>query len=155
MVSSLIKVSMRRFLELFVTCAGISAIITLFYQMGFFVSNGILRNVLLAGLAVFVLLNFDMLRAHYYNLENNYRYFLATISAQLVFAAVTFVACRFDSNVLFNWLFAVTKVAKHSNMGMNLFHSVLMFHAVGLLLIVLSPIGMFWLTKQETDDEEA
>lgn len=151
---SFIKLTILRFLELFLTCVGISVVITLFYQMDVFESKGFLSTVLLIGWVGFLILNFLRLREYYYDFANNYLYFLVTISAHLIFAAVTIVACRFHAHVLFNWLFAVTKFVMRSNVGVGIFHSVLIFHAVGLLLIFLSPIGMFWITKKDIDDEE-
>ena len=154
MKSNLIKLIVLRFLELFLTCVGISVIITLFYQMDVFESKGFLNTALLIGWLGFLVLNFLRLREYYYDFANNHLYFFVTIAAHLIFAVVTFIACRFGTHVLFNWLFAVTKFAMRSNMSVGLFPSVLIFHVVGLLLIFLSPVGMFWITKDDIEAED-
>lgn len=151
---SLIKLIALRFLELFLTCVGISSIITLFYVMGVFESQGFVNTVLLLGWAAFLILNFLRLREYYYDFANNRLYFFVTIVAHLIFGGVNFLACFFHSSALFNWFFAITKFAMRSNISAGIFDSGLVFHAVGLLLIVLSPIGMFWITKEDVEVEE-
>lgn len=147
----LIFITIRRFFELLLTCVAISAGITGLYVSEVLVTQDALGAGLIIGLIVFVLVNIPMLRGCYFEFEDNSLYFQVNLTAYACFFATCFAVYHFGSNVWFTWMFAVTKFAKYSNLTVSTFGSALLFHAVGLMMVLFAPLGMSWVFLQ--DDE--
>jgi hypothetical protein len=60
-----------------------------------------------------------------------------------IFAGINFLVLMFANNVVYTWLFSITKGLKFLNV--DLIYSVLLFHFIQLLCIVVAPIGMGWI----------
>ena len=148
-----IRIAIRRFLELLVTCAVISTVITLLYAMNLLITDFSLRLALITGVVIFILSNVWMLRQCYFEMKSNLIYFLVNISAYLLFAAVCLIIYFLCSKYCFTWMFAITKFVRFSTLGFETFHSVLTFHALGLLMVLLAPIGMGWVFLYDEDEE--
>lgn len=147
----LIIITIRRFFELLLTCVLVSAGLTCLNVQGVLATHDALCAGALVGVAVFVLVNIPMLRGCYFEFENNFLYFAVNLSAYACFFGAWFAVYRFGSNECFTWMFALTKVVRYSNLALSTLHSGLLFHAVGLLMILFAPIGMNWVFMQEDD----
>lgn len=145
----LIKITIRRFFELMITCAVISAVITFLNIVNLLTTKSSLCIALLIGLAVFIFINVRMLRQCYFEFRSNVIYFLVNMSAYLFFAGVTIAVYYLGSKEGFTWLFAVTKFAKYWGFDINNLLSLFLFHIIGLLMVTFAPIGMQWIF---TDD---
>ena len=77
-------------------------------------------------------------------------YFLINISAYLLFAILSFVVYAF-SNEWFTWMFAITKFVRYSNAALATHYSALLFHLLGILMILFAPAKMNWVF--ESHDE--
>lgn len=149
-----IKIIIQRFFELMITCAGISAAITFLHTCNIITSESQLGICLLFGLAVFIFINVRMLRQCYFELRSNGTYFLVNMSAYLLFTGTAFAVYCLGSKECFTWLFAVTKFAKYSNLNIDNLTSLLVFHIIGLSMMIFAPIGLSWIFKDDDDDEE-
>ena len=149
----LIKITIRRFFELMITCAVISAVITCLNIGDILTTEGGLCIALLIGIAVFVLINVRMLRQCYFEFRSNIIYFLVNMSSYLFFAGVTIAVYYLCSKECFTWLFAVTKFAKYLGFDINNLLSLLLFHIIGLLMVTFAPIGMSWIFTDDIDED--
>lgn len=143
----IIKVIIRRLCELLLICAIISAIITFFFVAGILYTDTYLSIALLIGLFLFAFINLRMLRQCYFDLHNNKNYYFSNILSYVIFALVSFGVCKLCSGIIFTWLFAVTKFLKYTNAGISTITSMLFFHIIGILSVLLAPIGMKWVVE--------
>ena len=141
----LITIAVRRFFELMITCAGVSAVITFLHTGDELTTESSLFVALLIGLIVFVAVNVRMLRQCYFDLRSNVIYYFVNISAYLLFICVTIAVYCFGSKESFTWLFAITKFAKYLGLDINNLLSVFIFHMIGLLTVKFATIGMKWI----------
>lgn len=149
----LVKITIRRFFELMITCAIISAAVTFLNIFDVLTTKGSLCNALLIGLTAFVFVNVLMLRQCYFEFRSNVIYFLVNIPAYLFFAGVTIAVYYLCSKECFTWLFAITKFAKYSNLDINNRLSLFLFHIIGLLTVTFAPIGMSWIFADDDAEE--
>jgi len=152
--SILIKIVIRRFFELLITCAVVSVVITFLHVTDMLVTDNSLCAVLLIGVTVFVFLNVRMLRLCYYEMKSNSIYLLVNISAYLLFAAICFIVHLFCSKECFTWIFAITKFARYSNFNLETLYSAVLFHIIGICMVMLAPIGMSWIFMYDDDEIE-
>lgn len=145
-----LKIIIRRFLELFLTNAVISAILTLLnITMILTMKNALLFGMII-GLIVFLTANFIMLRHCYFDLRDDYMYYKANIAAQLLFALFGIIAYILLPSVAYTLIFALTKFMKYTFLNLSAPFSAALFFIIGFSVIFLAPIGMGWI--YETDD---
>lgn len=149
----LIKITVRRFFELMVTCSAISAVITFLNIVDLLTTKSRLCIALLIGLAVFLFINVRMLRQCYFEFRSNVIYFLVNMSAYLLFAGATIAVYCLCSKEWFTWLFAVTKFAKYWGFNINNLLSLFLFHIIGLLTVIFAPTGMSWIFIDDNAEE--
>lgn len=156
--SMFIKVAIRRFFELLILCVALSASLTFLNMAGVLATERSLRISLIIGVVVFMVLNTMMLKLCYFAMRNNLNYFAVNTFVYLLFTALSLAIHFLCSNNCYTWLFAITKFVKYSNFHFDTIQSALIFHSIGLLTIILSPIGMSWVFKepviQNTDQAE-
>ena len=149
----LIKITIRRFFELLLVCVAISAVITLLGVFGLLTTRNRIFFGTLAGTIAFICINISMLRNCYFDLQGDRIYFLANISAYLIFAILSFAICFLCSNVVYAWLFSITKFARFTKAGLETHYSALIFHFIGFMTIFFSPIGMKPIIQLADDNE--
>lgn len=142
---------MRRLCELFLTCAIISAVITFFYVAGILYTDTFLSIALLIGLFVFAFINIRMLRQCYFDLHSNKNYYLSNLLSYAIFALISIGVYKLCSGIIFTWLFAITKFVKYTDAGNPTIKSMLFFHLIGFLCVLLAPIGMKWIFEDIED----
>ena len=136
------RVIIRRFFELLVTSAAISAAVTMLNISEILNTKNRLFFGLFAGVIIFVFLNVRMMRHCYFDLKNKRLYYFSNLAAYLLFAAAGFVSSLFLPNVLYTCIFVVTKFVKYLFSDIPAYYSVLIFHAIGLSAVFLAPLGM-------------
>ena len=149
------KIILRRFLELFFVNSAISAILTILNIEKVLSTQYSVIFGILAGIVLFLTVNFGMLRRCYVDLCDNFLYYTANIAAYLLFALVSvFVYLAFSSKI-YTWLFAMTKFFKYTGFADSLPYSAAIFHLIGFSVIFIAPIGMGWifLSDNEYEDE--
>ena len=148
------KIIIRRFIELLLTCAVISSVMTILNLSEAVEGKTCLFMGLLLGTAVFIFVNVIMLRRCYFDLQSKYRYYTANIIAYILFVAVSFAVYFLCSNECYAWIFAITKFARYTNAELSTQHSALLFHGIGLLTVIFAPLGMSWVFMNEDDYDE-
>lgn len=140
-----LRVIIRRTMELFFASGVISVALTIMNLGGFLADQGSLILGMLVGTAVFVKVNFNMLRDCYFDLVNNTLYYITNITAYLIFAAGGYAVYFLGSQKVYTWLFAVTKLLKYTNLDMAVPYSAAVFHCIGIAAVFAAPIGMQWI----------
>ena len=69
-----------------------------------------------------------------------------------IFAGVNFAVLVFAKNEVYTWLFSITKGLKF--LGVDVIYSVLLFHFIQLICIIVSTIGMGWIFDEDDEDDE-
>lgn len=149
------KIIIRRFIELLLTCAVISSVMTILNISEVVEGKTHLFLGLLLGTAVFIFVNVMMLRRCYFDLQSKHQYYTANIIAYILFMAVGFVVYFLCSNECYAWFFAITKFARYTNAELSTQRSALLFHGIGLLTVIFAPLGMSWVfMDEESYDKE-
>lgn len=149
MIFNLIKNTIRRFFELFITTALSSATITLLYIAGMLESQTAICWGLLSGIIIFCIINIKMLRQCYFELKSRGQYFFINISAYLLFFASSLAIYFLCSDEFFTWTFAITKFAKYTTAEFEPLTSLIFFHIVGLLTVIFAPSKMEWVFEKD------
>ena len=154
MITITFRVIIRRFLELFFVNTAISAVLIMLNKGKVLADRNMLFLGILAGIAVFVTVNFKMLRHCYFDLRNVFLYYTANIAAYFLYALLSAFVYLFFSSEIYAWFFAVTKFLKYTNLALSVPYSAAIFHLIGFLIIFLAPIGMGWIFEEEENDAE-
>ena len=148
----IIRVTVRRFVELFVITVVLSVILT-FLNVGHILADKRLLSVgMLCAIALFAFVNFKMLRKCYFDLADNSMYFKSNILAYLLFAGVGYLIYFTCPGAVYTWLFAVEKFARYASGELAVPYSAALFHCVGLAIIFAAPIGMKWVFMIKNND---
>lgn len=144
MVFSIKKVIIRRTLEFLISNAIISLFLTILNIFGVLETQTQLGFTTLLGVSVFLLLNVKLSRDCYFDLRSNYNYYFSNIVSYLIFVLIGVLVYVMFPDYIFTCFFAIIKVAKYSIFTVSTMVSMLCFHAVGILCVVIAPIGMGW-----------
>lgn len=146
------RIIVRRFLELFFVNAAISAILTILNIGKVLARKDTLLLGMFVGIAVFVIMNFRMLRRCYFDLKNRFLYYTANIAAYFLFALLSAFVYLVFSSKIYTWLFAVTKFLKYTKIALSVPYSAAIFHLIGFSVIFIAPIGMGWIFSYDDDE---
>ncbi len=141
----------RRVAELLLTCIVFSFLITILNVTGLMVKRNIVVFMILAFEVAFTILNFKNLRKCYFDIRNKKLFFMLNFLSHAIFAGVNFIFLLFAKNEVYTWLFSITKGLKY--IDVELIYSVLLFHFIQLICIIVSTIGMEWIFDENDEDE--
>ncbi len=139
-----LRVIARRFVELMLLNIVFSIIAVILNAVGIISVEIALFWTLLVFSVIFMYLNIRLMRLCYYDLMDRLIHYTSNIAAYLLFAAVGYAVYFWGSNEWYAWLFAITKCANYSALALETPYSALIFHAVGILSVLVAPIGMRW-----------
>jgi len=151
MISDYIKLGVHRTLEMLLVNIVISAITTFACVSRLLNTKMDICIAMMLGVVIFVLINIRMLRECNFVLRNKLHYFLVNISSYLVFAAITFLVYFLCSPECFTWIFSINKFMRYIDENISVHNAMFVFHTIGLLMIILAPIGM----KRIFDEQDA
>ncbi len=149
----MIKVIIRRFIELLVSCALFSVIAVFLNIIGLFTTKTAVFTLAFLGAVCWFSLNVFMLRHCYFDLCDRKIYYISNFVAYIIFGICTVIVYLCFSNSVYGWIFAITKFFKYTNLSLSTVRSAALFHFLGGLMIWLSPIGMKWIFTLEEDEE--
>ncbi len=149
-----IKMIIRRFLELLISNAIISAIIATLNKLGILSTRPMLFWALLVGVILFVFINVFFLRNCYFELKERKRYYIVNIVAYVFYALLMFIINGIGWNQVYAWLFATTKVLRFTSVYLDTMYSALFFHGICLAMIFLAPFGVDWDFLFEDEERE-
>ncbi len=148
----MIKIIIRRFLELLISCALFSAIAVVLNITGIFTTRASVFTIALIGALLWIALNVFMLRFCFFDLRDRKAYFIANFAAYAIFGICTVIVYLCFSSSVYGWIFAITKFLKYTKLGVSTVLSTAVFHLLGGLMILLAPIGMKWIFIFEDDE---
>ena len=99
----------------------------------------------------FTIFNFKNLRKCYFDIRNKKLFFMLNFLSNIIFACVNFVVLIFAKNEVYTWLFSITKGLKF--LDIDVIYSILLFHFVQLICIIVSPIGMGWIFDKNDEPD--
>ena len=148
----MVRIIIRRFLEMLFTCALISAIAVVLNIAGFFATRTSVFVLALLGAVCWFSLNVCMLRRCYFELRNEKDYYISNFIAYAIFGICTVIVYLCFKSSVYGWFFAITKLFKYTNFGITTAQSTALFHLLGGIMVWMSPIGMKWIFKNEEDE---
>ena len=150
MKKMILELIIRRTMHLLGGCVLISAILALLCILGALPDgSGMLFTGMLLGLAVYIAYNVKMMRRVYFLVRAKRIYFLINLSAHFVFGLINLCTYKIFSSYVFAWLFALTKVARYTNLNLSTPCAVTVFHALMTIAMLLAPMGMEWMYEYE------
>ena len=148
----MIKIIVRRFLEMFITCVLISIIAVVFNITGLVATITSVFILDLLGALCWFVLNFYMLRNCYFELRDKKSFYVLNYLAYAIFGICTVVIYRCFSSSVYGWIFAITKFLKYTNLGISTVEATAVFHLLAGVMILLAPIGMKWIFTVEEEE---
>lgn len=142
----------RRVAELLLPSIVFSFLITILNITALVVKRNSVVFMIMAFVVVFTIFNFTNLKKCYFDIRNKKLFFMLNFLSHAIFAAVNFAVLLFAKKEVYTWLFAITKGLKF--LDVNLIYSVLLFHFIQLICIIVSPIGMGWIFDENDNDEQ-
>lgn len=145
----------RRFLELIVSSFLMSALITLLNLMKLLNTKPMVTIGIIIAWIIFLIFNFIRMRDSYFDLGSTFWYFVANLASYGLFGCVSLFLFK-SSNVAFAWFFGIAKMLQYSPFQLSTFYSLVFFHMIGGLILLLAPIGMKQVVQRiESDMLEA
>ena len=141
----------RRVAELFLASIVLSAITIILNVSELVLKRNHIFIMIMFFAAVFTFINFTNLRNCYFDLRNKKLFYTLNFLSQAIFLGINLFFLIFEKNKIYTWLFAVTKALKF--IDINIVYSVLIFHLIQMVCIVVSPIGMGWIFEEIAEDE--
>lgn len=149
MIRIIKNVIIRRFMELLILHIILSS---------FMISLNVLEVIsepnemflgMLFGVIVFVVIHIRMMRLCFFDLNNKLAHYISNYLAYLIFMAINLIMCRFCENEIYVWLFSITTFAAYiPDFMISSFDSALIFHGILILAIILAPLGMRRVLRQ-------
>ena len=139
----------RRVLELLITEIVLSLIITILNVVGILTIRYKLFFAILLCIAAFVFINVFTMRSCFYDLRDRKLHYNLNFGAYFVFFAVNMLSYVILPNEVYTCLFSVTKVLRYALPQATNVTSALAFHAVGVLTVLMAPLGMGWVFDEE------
>ncbi len=130
----------KRLIELFLPMVLLSAAATLLNIVGLASQRYIVFGVLLVFQIVFLSINIKEMRKCYAVLADTRLHYKVNFGAYGIFAAANFVLYFLLPHTYYTWCFALTKMLVVMGAGKIL--SFLEFHLVGIVAILVSPVGV-------------
>lgn len=135
------RITFRRFAELLGLCIVLSAITTAFYELEIIKTQNALVFWSFLFVAIFIFINVKMMRNCYFDLVGTHGYYIGNYAAYLIFAGVNFIIYKLN-DMIYTWLFAITKFAKYLGPELSTTDSALAFHIIMLTIVAVAPVGM-------------
>lgn len=135
-------VILRRFIEISGFCSLFSICLALMSKSTHSMVVGLVPIGMIILTILYVLLNVNMLRRCYYDIMGIIDYYTGNIIAYLVFATINIIMCVLCSDVVYTWIFAITKFARYFGENISKMESALLFHLIMLMVILVAPFGM-------------
>ncbi len=132
----------RRFIEVTGLCTLFSVILAMMSRSSNTMVNGLVPISMIILTLVYVLLNVLMLRRCYYDIMGIRDYYIGNVLAYLIFAVINIVVCILLNDVIYTWLFAITKFARFFGENISKIESALIFHLIMLMVVFVAPVGM-------------
>lgn len=147
----MIRVIIRRFLEMFIPCAVYSAIAVVLNITGLITARNSVFILTLLGVIFWFFLNWYMLKCCYFALRNRKIYYISNFIAYAIFGICALVAYLCFSSAVYGWVFAIAKFLKYTKFAVSTFQSTVWFYLLGGFTIFLAPVGMDWIFLIDED----
>ena len=148
------KAMVRRFSEVLLCCMVLSAILTVFCSGMIMEVNS--RKCLVwssATVAIYFVANVVMLKSSCKKIRDTKRYFIAALVPYAVFALLTFVLFRYANKEFYTWFFSITKFAQFADLIRTTRTSIILFHLIMCVAIVIAPINVTYVWNADKYNE--
>ena len=144
MLEIVLRVATKRFFEMLITSGALSTAVTALFIFNALPSRTVYIFACLTFSALaFLVINIGMFRNCYLDMEGDKTYYLSNYLAYFIFMLAGFLTYEI-SNEAYTWLFAITKFVRFSYLSASKSVSAVIFHAIMLLTVLTSPIGLGW-----------
>ncbi len=138
-------ITLRRFIELMISVAALSAVVTLFTRIRLSTSYTVFIISLAIGFVFFLGANIWQMRSCFFDLRNLKLFYTLNLIAYAAFAIVNIAVLLFCPTNVFTWTFLISKTISFIFTDVSEICAVLIFHGIGIVSVLLSTLGMYWL----------
>lgn len=133
----------RRFCEVLLCCMFLSAILTVFCS-GMIMEVNSRKCFVWSSVAVFVyfVANVVMLNGCCKRIKDMRKYFICGYLPYAAFALLTFILFKYANKEFYTWFFSITKFAQFSEIIKTTHTSIVLFHLVMCVAVVVAPINV-------------
>lgn len=129
-----------KLLEFFLVSGTISAIITGLLALPILNDSAIAYAIVTTlCVLVYIYLIGSIASSNYTNIKIKKRYFVSSYIAYIIYIALNICMFCFDTNVLYNIFFIITRFAQYCIPEIPLFTSIIIFHTIMLISITVMP----------------
>ena len=146
---------LRRTIRLLVPTMIVSAIVTLLNVTGVLSTRMLVLIPLGIGALLVVYLAVRFSRNNYFKLRNLKLYYLVELVSFIIYTVALVGVYKFAGNIIFTWLFCVTKIASYIHPGIPGIYASLFFDFVIFISMMIAPVGMnFLIMYREKPDAD-
>lgn len=144
------KAIVRRFSELLLMDMFLSAILTV-------VCSGMLIEVnqrkcfvwSCIAVLIYFIVNVVMLNSSCKRIRNTKKYFVCSYASYAIFAVLTLILYKFANKEFYTWFFSITKFAQFSDAVRSTFASVIIFHMMMCVAVLVAPINVTYVWNSD------
>ena len=144
METNMIKSTLFRFAEITGLCIFLSAVISAIFSIPQFVTDvAACRVVLVLANIIFLAAGIYLLRRCFFFMRHTLSFFIVNYSAYALFVIANIATLALAPAATYTWLFGITKILSiASAFNVSNLRSAIVFHAIMVVIIALSPMGM-------------
>lgn len=136
-------VIIRRFVELIALEFFMSFIMTSLNIFEILTINEDLFLCLAMCVLIFLCVNLILLRKCFFDLRHDFTmYYVSNYAAYAIFGLINVLLCGIFPSEVHTWVIAIAKFLKYSSKSLSAIASVLFFLGLGIILILIAPLGM-------------
>ena len=144
----------RRFLEFTLLGILFSSIVTAIFELQLLPNNQY-AFAIVAGIAMiaYIAIQVMFLRHCFAAIGDYMPFYILNGISYFIFSVISVLVYRFGDKYIFTWLFSMTKTFHYTYHKIENLHSLIIFHLIIGIVILLSPLGMGWIRMRHEDDE--
>jgi len=144
----------RRFLEFALLGILFSSIVTAIFELRLLPNNQYLFAIV-SGIAMvtYIIIQFVFSRHCFAAIGSCIPFYIFSGISYFAFSVISVLVYRFGDKYIFTWLFSITKTFHFAYHKIENLYSLVIFHVIIGLVILLSPLGMGWMRMLQEAEE--
>ncbi len=150
---SWIRIIIIRLLEMLLPCIAFSVLATGLNVIGLSITSKSIVVILLVSTVFYMMINSHCSKNLFFALGDKTQYRILSGICIAMLATIIYAVRHFAGNVIFVWLFAITKCFYFLSVKIPLIVSIVLFMAILLAVVMLAPSGMEYEVARSKPDE--
>ena len=152
-VLSYIRIIIIRLLEMILPCIAFSMLATGLNVIGLSITSKSIVVILSVSVIFYMMINSRCSKNLFFALGDKTQYRILSGICIALLAAIIYAVRHFAGNVIFVWLFAITKCFYFLSVKIPLIVSIALFMAILLAVVMFAPAGMEYMVERSKPDE--